>query len=333
MKEKNLRSKYWCFTLNNPKSEEVESLKCKLGIINGPCSYIIWQYEKGDSGTEHLQGYLEYKTRKRFNSVKRDIGDRAHIERRMDKRGNARAIQYCKKEGGWNQFEFGKPVEYEHRKLEEVARKLASGEESIMDIAERDPHLYVKHHNGLQNLVNLKCAKRNWAMKIIVLFGKTGTGKTRWAYEKYPNSYTGMWPTGGRWWWDGYQGEESVILDEFKHQIKLVDMLTLLDRYPLKIERKGGWDHFRSKTIIITTNIEPQDWYPKCTSQEKEPLWRRLHEFGTLIHVKLEDGPDDIGLVSTYETKKTSIDTLNQLQLEIPTGERINFSVNKNTYD
>lgn len=50
----------WCFTLNNYTEEEYGSMvlvfkeKCKMCIIGD---------EKGDSGTPHLQGYVEFKTK------------------------------------------------------------------------------------------------------------------------------------------------------------------------------------------------------------------------------------------------------------------------------
>jgi hypothetical protein len=43
--------------------------------------------------------------------------------------------------------------------------------------------------------------------------------------------------------------------------MKLCDILVLLDRYPCKLETKGGHVDRRCKTLIVTTNIHPRDWY------------------------------------------------------------------------
>ena len=58
-------------------------------------------------------------------------------------------------------------------------------------------------------------------------------------------------------WWDGYEGEKEVLIDEFwKDFYKYHELLRLLDRYPCKVEKKGGWAHLQgmvsATTIVIT---------------------------------------------------------------------------------
>ncbi len=85
-----------------------------------------------------------------------------------------------------------------------------------------------------------------------------------------------------------------MVLDEFRHQIKMDDMLMLLDRYPYKIQYKGGFTTFRSKTIVITTNISPENWYPGV--RDVTMLRRRLTEFCKLYEFQAIDGHDGDGL-------------------------------------
>lgn len=79
-------------------------------------------------------------------------------------------------------------------------------------------------------------------------------------------------------WWDGYSGQHTVIIDEFYGQLRWSFVLQLLDRYPLRVETKGGCVPFVSRRIIITSNREPSQWYK--SSIDPAPLLRRL----TAVH-------------------------------------------------
>ena len=54
----------WCFTLNNYSAEEQEALR------NAPCAYMTFGRERGDEGTPHLQGYVQFKTEKSLKQLK-----------------------------------------------------------------------------------------------------------------------------------------------------------------------------------------------------------------------------------------------------------------------
>lgn len=93
-------SKHWVFTLNNYTAEDVEHLRSFSAAER--CKYIIWGREVSDSGTPHLQGYVQFKQRVRLNQVKTFLGSqRLHAERM---RGTAtQASTYCKKEGDFEE--------------------------------------------------------------------------------------------------------------------------------------------------------------------------------------------------------------------------------------
>ena len=89
-KSKGAPAKNWCFTLNNYTDQELQQLK------ELDCAYIIIGKETGENETPHLQGYVQFERKIRFNQAKRAIGNRAHIEKA---RGTAeRNKEYCAKD-------------------------------------------------------------------------------------------------------------------------------------------------------------------------------------------------------------------------------------------
>lgn len=66
-----------------------------------------------------------------------------------------------------------------------------------------------------------------------------------------------------------------MIIDEFYGWLRYSFLLQLLDRYPIRIEYKGGSVEFTSRRIILTSNKAPQDWYDK-DKFPYPPIERRL---------------------------------------------------------
>lgn len=86
--------KSWCLTLNNWKEEEYINI-LSLFKEDSANEWIIGK-EKGDMGTPHLQIYVSFGTKKRFEQIKK-INNRLHIESsRGSKKQN---LKYCSKEG------------------------------------------------------------------------------------------------------------------------------------------------------------------------------------------------------------------------------------------
>jgi len=107
-----------------------------------------------------------------------------------------------------------------------------------------------------------------------VFWGDTETGKSRraWgeaglhAYSKDPRTK----------WWCGYQGQEHVVIDEFRGTIDIAHLLRWLDRYPVTVETKGGAKSLVAEKIWITSNISPDQWYPDLDPETLNALKRRL---------------------------------------------------------
>lgn len=136
-------------------------------------------------------------------------------------------------------------------------KQLIDNKASNIDLAEHDFPTFISNYRGLNYYRSLTAIKRDWEMEILVLYGPTGTGKSKWCNDNYPTAY---WKQEGMWW-DNYANEETVIFDEFYGWYKYASLLKLTDRYPLLVESKHGQLQFNSKRIIFTTNTIPNQWY------------------------------------------------------------------------
>jgi len=146
------QSNRWCFTLNNPVPQDINLLTDLINDVgtNG-ITYLVYGREIGEQGTPHLQGFVCFSSRKRFGTVRRIIGHRAHIE--VARGTTAQAADYCKKDGDF--VEGGQPpaggpreraptiTDFRNWILERDERNLAHP--SSRDICREFPGLYCRY--------------------------------------------------------------------------------------------------------------------------------------------------------------------------------------------
>ena len=134
-------------------------------------------------------------------------------------------------------------------------------------MAQQHPTVFVKMHRGLEALQHRIEGKRNSEPTVTVLYGDTGTGKSRRARELCPDDVY-IWHPQQASWFDGYEGQKNVIFEEYRGQLPFGFLLSLLDRYDCRVQYKGGSAQFRATNIIITSPVAPRDWYPSLADNE-----------------------------------------------------------------
>ncbi len=275
------------FTINNP-SDEVNMFWQSLVRLSDfreekHVRYVVFQTERGDGGTIHLQGYVELDTQMRLPMVRRTFGE-GHYEVR--KGSQATMVAYVTKEDtrmeGAASGEGGTPKKLGKDTMQVVSKELKEGK-TCQELMHDYPVQFIMHGPQIRSYAMQLKGRRSTAPEVEIYFGKTGTGKSAMAQQKYPDAYWIPNPRKGGWWWPNYCGEEVVIFDEFRHQLSLDTMLKWLDRYPFDIQEKGNNMNFVSKKIVITTNIHPLQWYPNTLWDVKEPLRRRFKDFCKLL--------------------------------------------------
>lgn len=166
---------------------------------------------------------------------------------------------------------------------------------SDLDICDNNPTVFAKYFKGIDRMRNLVCKPRdkNVAPTIEIYWGDSGTGKTRKAIEDNPDAYIVTKPNGNNTlWYDGYTGQTTLIYDEFYGWASYDHILRICDRYPLKVQIKGGFVEMRATKIIFTSNKPYTDWWPNVN--DKSAFERRIKEFGKITHfAKMEEA--DLG--------------------------------------
>lgn len=263
------RSRGFAFTINNPSEEDL----LQLERLRKDAAYLIVGRETAETGTSHLQCYCYFKHARPLKKIA-EIIRRAHIESAKGSPQQNRT--YCSKAGDFSEYgdcpvgAVGKFTKFEER-------------------AERNKTLLSKSLNDLVNDGDLSLmqvplvakarmilsqqgdALQTESTRGVWIYGPPGVGKTHHAHSWYPDLYV----KAQNKWWDGYTGQEAVLLDDLDtphlgHLLKIWS-----DKWPCSGEIKGGTVHLRHKIFIVTSNYLPDDLW-KDDSQLCEAIQRRF---------------------------------------------------------
>lgn len=248
-----------CFTMNNYNDEKMEHLLQEFVPL---CSYCILGLEVGKQKTPHIQGYAELKKRKSFNKIRKLLLN-SHIE---DRKGSGKqASEYCKKDGNFTEYGELK-VQGKRNDLKKFIEDVKNGARNN-ELIENHSSIMARYYKFANVIRSAACEEKalsihNKPIEVKVLVGLPGTGKTRYIYDNHKIEDI-FRPDLSRniIWFDGYKGQDVLLLDDFDGQINYSYLLTLLDRYFLNLPIKGGFTHKAWTKVYITSNEHPNEWY------------------------------------------------------------------------
>lgn len=268
------QAKYWLLTI--PQHLFIPYLPPNADYLSG-------QLESAPTtGYLHWQLLVCFKTKLRLAGVKSVFGQECHAE---PSRSDAAREYVLKDESSIpnTRFTLGQyPFRRNNSKdWESIFQAAVDGR---MDDIPADVRLI--HYNSIRRVHQDNLHPIGIIKRVQVFWGPTGVGKSRRAWDEAGLS---AYPKDPRTkFWDGYSGQENVVIDEFRGGIDISHLLRWLDRYPTIVEIKGSSTVLRAKNIWITSNLEPRRWYPDLDDDTMAALMRRL-EISHLEEPQYED--------------------------------------------
>lgn len=286
------RSRSFCFTLNNYPDKDwayLDTLECK---------YMLYGKEVGKEGTPHLQGLCVFKHQRTLQQAIKLL-KHCHVEIAIDVQAS---IVYCKKEGDFT--ERGIPPMTQKQKGDANIERYARAWEFAKagNIESVDADIRIQCYNTLKTLAK-DYAKAPPDLDDVCglwFYGEPGTGKSYAARNNYGPYY--LKETNK--WWDSYQGEETVIIDEVESdQGKFIGhfLKKWADRYSFDAEVKGAKLIIRPKRIIVTSNysIETVFGHDQVLLEAIRRRFKCVH-FSSLFNKRVKSEPVHSACVADF---------------------------------
>ena len=281
-----LASRKWQLTINNPLEKGYTHEKIKE-CFNQFKNIVYWCMcdEIGDNGTPHTHVYMLFANAVMFETMKNRFPE-AHFENARGKNIDNR--NYIRKEGKWaddkkretnliETFEESGEMPPDRQGSNTVSEdiiELIKEGKSDKEILEAFPscmNRLDKVERARQTLLEDKYRDEFRLLNVTYIWGTTGTGKTRGIMEQfgYRNVYR---VTNYANPFDGYKGEDVIVFEEFRSDIKISQMLNYLDGYPVPLPCRYADKTACYHKVYITTNIPLSEQY-KNVQQEAPTTW------------------------------------------------------------
>lgn len=303
IQEINKQSRSWFFTINahmgeeNPISQSM--VKDSFAALDPDADWVFQMEQGSDTGYEHYQCSIfltRSKPRRRkdiFKVLKEHHIVDAHVE---TVRKTEAASRYCSKSdtriaGPWWSSEsfktsvLGKGTSGQGRRSDLTALRRAIQDGKTPDDILLDDRLstLMASSSVMRYVDRLFIAEnaRRWSreqreVEVHYIWGETGVGKTRYVYDRYQPSEIYVAHMGARDAFSNYKFQKILVLDEFRSQSPISDLLQMLDRYPYEIDRRyedtwAAWD-----TVYILSNWPLDAQYRDVAECDRAALERRI---------------------------------------------------------
>lgn len=147
---------------------------------------------------------------------------------------------------------------------------------------------WTRNYRALERYQQLTSRPEDRVVNVTFLYGKPGTGKTHWVNDNSDPADT-FWfsPQPNACFFDGYEGQSTLVLDDFiGGHVPRNMLLRLLDKYALRLPIKGSSRIAKYSRVFITSNYWPSAWY-----KDRDNLWAIQRRIGTVLIFERGDDP------------------------------------------
>ena len=283
----NSQSRKWSLVINNPQ---------ECGFNHEIIIEILMRFFPDDfcmadeiatTGTYHTHVFIYSHSPIRFTTLKNRLPT-AHIEKAYGSAIENR--DYILKSGKWENdakaetnikdsfFEYGKlPEEKDETspKMSRLVENIKDGKQTTEIISDTPNFAFrVKDIDILrQTLLSEKYTIENRSLHVSYIFGISGAGKTRSIYQAHnPRDICRItnYRAGRGVSFDGYNGHDVLVFEEFHSQIPIEDKLNFLDIYPLFLPARYN-DRIACYTqVYLTSNMPLTEQYKNIQKQSRK---------------------------------------------------------------
>lgn len=258
-KKKQIQAKGWFLTYPQCSLEKETALR-ELETHGSIVEYVIAQEDHKD-GAKHLHAFVKYERKVTLNPTKFDIGD-YHGNYQVAKCWKA-VERYCKKGGN-----FISSINVDNARMKKAKRNAELAAMDVVEAVDTGAISFLQTKSFIQcsELYKLNKQKMEDTEKVNYwIYGSPGIGKSQWARRNFPKAFNKPQNK----WWDGYTGQEHVIMEDVDtnalgHYLKIWG-----DNYSFYGETKGGTIPINYKQMIVTSNYLISDlWKDNPTMAE-----------------------------------------------------------------
>lgn len=274
MPQGHANGRWWIFTLSCEHHPDQPALHPDAVYAKG-------QQEIGEGGFRHWQFVVCFRSNKRLRGAVA-----AYPQSHAEATRSAAAQDYVWKEQSrveGTQFEHGEPPFKRNNKVD-WERQLELAKRGNLD--EMDPGVLLRNYTSVVRIAAASYIPVVRTMPIVKVFwGRTGAGKSHNALLEAqgddPDLKDVYFKSGSNKWWDGYNGQTKVVIEEFDGLIHITHLLKWFDKYPCQVEIKGAAVPLLGIKFWVTSNKSPEEWWDgvqgcKPSAEQMAALRRRI---------------------------------------------------------
>lgn len=255
---KNPESRRWVLTLPEKEYSQAEVEK-RLGRYK----VVVGQLEAAPTtGYLHWQLYMEHSSAVRFSAL-RKLFPKGHYE--VARKTRIQAVSYATREDkrapSGEVINLGKLdltlKQGKRTDLDSYSEQIMLEGKSADEVIHDDPRavVYVNHLRQLELIRDRETWGKTFReVEVHYIHGETRTGKTSALFKTY--GYGAIYRVSN--WknpFDGYKGQDILLLDEYNTSVPIVDMLKIMEGYPLEVSARYADKIAKFTTVFIVSNL------------------------------------------------------------------------------